>query len=100
MKVLSAKVDLPRYRQFKEKATREGLTISQLLRKLIDESFKEKSPPSDKAFVLRESFKILNEAKTICNQLPMPYNKQLELQKFLNMQTKDFETKLKYEERE
>ena len=98
MKVLGVKVEPSEYKRFKEKAARERLTVSELLRNLIAESFKEKkSLPSDTAFVVRESFRILNEAKTMCNQIPIPFDKQAKLKEFLNIQIRDFQRKLDYE---
>lgn len=98
MKVLGVKVDPFEYERFKEKAAREGLTVSGLLRKLIAESFKEKKLlPSDTSFVVRESFRILNEAKARCDRIPIPFDKQAELKEFLSIQIRDLQRKLDYE---
>lgn len=103
MSVLSVRLHDPfLYMRFKEKAKREGLTISQLLEKLIIESLKEKknlSLPPDKLFVLNESLKILSQAKAFCSMIPISIEKQRELKQFLDVQVRDLQRKVKFEGR-
>jgi len=101
VKVLSVKVDAFTYAKFKERASREGLTVSELLRKIINESFereeKENSSTSEILFILKEALRILEQAKTFCKEIPMPYDKQTQLKEFLEIQVRNFKRKIDYE---
>lgn len=98
-KTLGTKVDLLLYKRFSERAIRERMTVSDLLRKAVNEFLSEKKPlPSDKTFILRESIKILDDAYARIERMlsMMERDKILE---YLKLQIRDMQTKLMYEEK-
>jgi len=100
MSVLSVRLHDPfLFMRFKEKAKREGLTVSELLTKLIAESLEEKKVrPSDNIFILRESLRILTEVKAMIDKSERLWGEDKpKIAEFLNTQIRDLQRKFQYE---